>query len=261
MRLLKRLPSVQHTRVQLTYIDGSLEEIVRVCETPDATTLRAAVPMFHLARYIKENTDFKVILSGEGADEFFAGYYYMSRAPHGHAVFKETRRLVKNTHMFDLLRADRCFAAHGLEVRVPFLDRYLLRYVLATPGEWRMYDCGLEKALLRDSFDACEPLEASGVLRRGKMRMSDGVGSGMASDIVDVLNRGQLAVSKHISAEEKLRVEKERIAEWFTGFYSEEKGSLDWVIPRCMPDWAVQEQVSQQKELPTPVGTCSAVWW
>ncbi|KAG5191334.1 asparagine synthase-domain-containing protein [Tribonema minus] len=266
--LLKRLPHVQHTRVQLTKADiaESLEEIVRVCETPDTTTLRAAMPMYHLARYISDNTDYKVILSGEGADELFAGYYYFSRAPHGHAVTQETRRLVKNTHMFDLLRADRCFAAHGLEIRVPFLDVHLLRHVLATPGEWRMHEHGLEKALLRDSFYDVEPLEASGVLRRGKMRMTDGVGSGMASYIVDVLNDVHLPQSDsgaaHISAEEKLRVEKEKMARWFFEFYEEGKGSRNWVISRDMPDWASEERESlHQKAPPISVGGCAALWW
>ncbi|KAG5184044.1 asparagine synthase-domain-containing protein [Tribonema minus] len=268
MELLKRLPHVQHTRVQLTKadIEASLKDIVRVCETADTTTLRAAVPMYHLARYISNNTDYKVILSGEGADELFAGYYYMSRAPDGHAVTEETQRLVQNTHMFDLLRADRCFAAHGLEIRVPFLDRFLLKYVLATPGEWRMHAKGLEKALLRDSFSDMEALESSGVLRRGKMRMSDGVGSGMVSFIVGVLNKGRStqddSTPLHISAEEKLRVEQERVETWFYELYDASKGSPTWVAPRCMPEWASQtRQPLPDKATPATTGVYAAVWW
>ena len=108
--------------------DATVREVVRACETCDPNTVRAAIPMFLLARHIATATDVKVILSGEGADELLGGYGYFRLAPDAEAASDECARLLRNLHMFDLLRADRCFAAHGLEVRVPFLDVALVRW-------------------------------------------------------------------------------------------------------------------------------------
>lgn len=121
---------IRHTRVtfNMTDIQKNLRAVIGVCETYDPNTIRAAIPMYILAKYIREHTHYKVILSGEGADEVFCGYNYFGRAPTGGDIGRESERLVRNIHMFDLLRADRCFAAFGLEVRVPFLDVDVLRF-------------------------------------------------------------------------------------------------------------------------------------
>ena len=42
--------------------------------------VRAAVPMYLLSRKIKA-LGFKVVMSGEGADEIFGGYLYFHKAP------------------------------------------------------------------------------------------------------------------------------------------------------------------------------------
>ena len=42
--------------------------------------VRAAVPMYLLSRKIKA-LGFKVVMSGEGADEVFGGYLYFHKAP------------------------------------------------------------------------------------------------------------------------------------------------------------------------------------
>ncbi|KAG5183027.1 asparagine synthase-domain-containing protein [Tribonema minus] len=187
--LLKLLPRVEHTRVTLTEEQALtyMRDVVQVCETADVRTLRAAVPMFHLAKYISERTEYKVVLSGEGADEAFMGYFYFRMATSPEAACDEAKRLVRGLYAFDLLRADRCFAAHGLEVRVPFLDRDLLRCVFAMPAGVRHDADGgsiVEKALLREAFSDVEALERTGIIHRGKMCLSDGVGYTMVERLV-----------------------------------------------------------------------------
>ena len=65
-------------------------------QTFDLTTVRASTPMFLLARRVKA-TGCKMVLSGEGADEVFAGYLYFHKAPNGEELHKETVRKVNKT--------------------------------------------------------------------------------------------------------------------------------------------------------------------
>jgi len=46
-----------------------LSDVVKVCETWDITTIRASVGQYLISKYISLNTDIKVILNGDGADE------------------------------------------------------------------------------------------------------------------------------------------------------------------------------------------------
>ena len=121
-----------HTSVTLTeaeMFDG-IEETIRQIESRDTTTIRASVPMYLLSNYIAENTDIKVILSGEGSDEASGSYLYFHKAPSPQEFEKETIRLLKDVRMFDVLRADKTTAGNGLELRVPFFDKEFLKYYM-----------------------------------------------------------------------------------------------------------------------------------
>jgi len=109
---------------------AAFPEVINAIETYDTTTIRASVPMYLISKYIKEETDVRVIISGEGADELFGGYLYMMYAPNQYAYKAETLKLLRELYMYDCLRADRTTAAHGLEVRPPFLDQTLVDVTL-----------------------------------------------------------------------------------------------------------------------------------
>lgn len=153
-----------------------LHKVICKLESYDCTTIRASVPMFLLSDYIAHNSDQRVILSGEGADELFGGYLYFHHAPSHDAFQDETVRLLKNIHQFDGLRADRCTAAHGLELRVPFLDLALVDYVIEhVPPEMKSPGAngGIEKRVLREAFAHMLPKV---IVDRQKNGMSDAVG-------------------------------------------------------------------------------------
>ena len=147
--------------------------VIRDLESYDITTVRASVGMWLLSRWISENTDDIVILSGEGADELFCGYLYFHSAPDLDALECESRRLLDDLHMYDVLRADRCVCSHGLELRVPFLDREMIKLCLSMIPELKAPMKGIEKHILRSSFDA--DFLPEDVLWRRKDGMSDGV--------------------------------------------------------------------------------------
>ena len=67
----------------------ALRDVIYHLETYDVTTVRASTPMFLLARRIKA-TGCKMVLSGEGGDEIFAGYLYFHKAPDSEELHRET---------------------------------------------------------------------------------------------------------------------------------------------------------------------------
>ena len=121
-----------HTEVIITKDDvlNSLEEVIYHLETFDITTIRASIGMYLLCKYIHENTDLKVILTGEVSDELF-GYKYTDFAPSANDFQKESQKRIKELYMYDVLRADRCISAHALEGRVPFADIDFVNYVMS----------------------------------------------------------------------------------------------------------------------------------
>lgn len=230
--LLCSTSGFDHQIVQFTQpeVEKAISDVIRTCETYDPNTIRASIPMYLLARYIAEKTDIKVILSGEGADELFAGYLYFNKAPGGKAINEETRRLLDNLHMFDLLRADRCFAHFGLEIRVPFLDSELIREVLAMDGTHKKFRGGEEKALLRSAFEDYDPrLESCRILHRTKEKFSDGTGGSYVPQLLNLVSHSAPALDLKLAAER----------DYYTKiFETEYPGSKHWIIERAMPDWA-----------------------
>ena len=113
-----------HHEVIFTIQEGldAIEDVIYSLETYDVTTVRAATPMYLMARVIK-SMGIKMVLSGEGADEIFGGYLYFHKAPNAIEFHNETVRKLKKLHLYDCLRANKAMAAWGVEARVPFLDK------------------------------------------------------------------------------------------------------------------------------------------
>ena len=165
-----------HKEVIFTPEDGLslLPQIIYDTETYDVTTIRASTPMWILCKWITDNTSDTVIFSGEGSDELFCGYLYFHNAPSPMDASQESDRLIKNLYLYDVLRADRAVSCHGLELRVPFLDRDVYKYSRSLSPDQLAPSKGWEKLLLREAFVGKLPDE---VLWRRKNGLSDGCGS------------------------------------------------------------------------------------
>ena len=166
-----------HHGFTYTVQDGldALEEVIYHCETYDVTTIRAATPMYLMARKIRA-MGIKMVLSGEGADEIFGGYLYFHKAPDARSFHEETVRKITRLHQFDCLRANKAMAAWGIEARVPFLDRDFIELAMSLdPAVKMIRPGGMEKQVLRETFGALLPDE---VAWRQKEQFSDGVGYG-----------------------------------------------------------------------------------
>ncbi len=168
----------QHTEVIMTreQVLSSLEEVIRVLGTFDITTIRASMGMYLLCKWIHENTDVRVLLTGEISDELF-GYKYTDFAPSAAAFQKESEKRIRELHMYDVLRADRCISANSLEARVPFGDLDFVKYVLSIDPEKKLNTYGKGKYLLRHAFEG--DYLPHDLLYREKAAFSDAVGHSM----------------------------------------------------------------------------------
>jgi asparagine synthase (glutamine-hydrolysing) len=164
-----------HHEIHFTFQEGldAIKEVIYHLETYDVTTIRAATPMYLMARKIKA-MGIKMVLSGEGADELFGGYLYFHKAPNAQAFHEELVRKLDKLHLFDCLRANKSMAAWGLEARVPFLDKEFIDVAMRINPEAKMSKDGrMEKHILRQAFEHMLPKE---VAWRQKEQFSDGVG-------------------------------------------------------------------------------------
>ena len=123
----------EHVEVTYTAAEAleSLPNVVRAIESFDPGLVRSAVPNYMLARTTRQHV--KVVLTGEGADELFAGYEYMREFTDDDALHAELERTVRSLHNLNLQRCDRVTMAHAVEARVPFLDRAVIAWALRIP--------------------------------------------------------------------------------------------------------------------------------
>jgi asparagine synthase (glutamine-hydrolysing) len=178
----------KHTEIIVTEKEmfNAIPEVIKAIESYDTTTVRASIGNYLIGKYIASNSEAKVIFNGDGSDELFGGYLYMHKCLDDIDFDKETRRLLKDIHLFDVLRSDKSISSNGLEPRTPFLDKTFVNYVLSIPIHFRNHNNfgRPEKYLLRESFDKNNFVSYDGkqilpdeILWRKKEAFSDGVSS------------------------------------------------------------------------------------
>lgn len=174
-----------HHEVIITKEDviGALEPVIHALGTFDITTIRASIGMYLLCKWIRENTEVRVVLTGEISDELF-GYKYTDFAPSAQAFQEEAEKRVRELHMYDVLRADRCISVNSLEARVPFGDLDFVDYVMSIDPEKKLNTYGIGKFLLRKAFEKDEFIPRS-ILMREKAAFSDAVGHSLRDDLME----------------------------------------------------------------------------
>lgn len=159
---------------------SSLEEVIEILGTYDITTIRASMGMYLLCKAIHKTSDIKVLLTGEISDELF-GYKYTDFAPSSKEFQIDAEKRIRELHMYDVLRADRCISSNSLEARVPFGDLDFVKYVMAINPDKKINTYNMGKYLLRKSFEGDYLPEE--ILYRQKAAFSDAVGHSMVDDL------------------------------------------------------------------------------
>lgn len=214
-----------------------LPKVIRTVESFDPALVRSAVPNYPLAELAAQHV--KVVLTGEGADELFAGYEYMRSHDNEIKLHAELVRILEEFHGDGLQRCDRVAMAHGLEARPPFMDLDVIATALSIPAKWKLQTNGWpEKYLLRVAFDGWLPDD---ILWREKVQFGDGTGAGFK-----VRREAEASVTnseferERTSAEPPLRSREE------TAYYRVFRRYLDGI----RPERTITRTVGQ--DLPVP---------
>lgn len=167
-------------------LKDKLEEIIYHLESFDQDLVRSAIPCYFVSRLAADHV--KVILTGEGADELFAGYSYYAGISDHEELRRELRRSVGALHNINLQRVDRLTMAHSIEGRVPFLDLDMVKLAQTVPAELKLRRNGpgnrREKWILRRAFENLLPDE---IVWRDKEQFDEG--SGTLEALSPVLDR------------------------------------------------------------------------
>ncbi|HEY0538910.1 MAG TPA: asparagine synthase (glutamine-hydrolyzing) [Actinoallomurus sp.] len=153
---------------------AAVDQVVTSVESFDASLIRSAVPNWFLSALAARHV--KAVLTGEGADELFAGYDYYHRSHAGPGeLARELERTLCDLHGLNLQRCDRVTMAHGLEARVPFLDARVIEHAMSLPASMKgLEPDGMEKGHLRRAFAGRLP---DRLLWRRKVQFGTGSGA------------------------------------------------------------------------------------
>jgi len=177
-----------HVSVEYTVEEGieHLRNVIKAVETYDLTTVRASTPMWMLGKVLKSR-GIKMVLSGEGSDELFAGYLYNLHCPNTAEMVKECKNKMSQLHAYDCQRANKTLGDWGVETRVPFLDQQVVDYAMnKLPPAFKMSGthpegAKPEKWFVREAFRGIVP---DCVVDRTKAQFSDAVGSAWIDSLI-----------------------------------------------------------------------------
>lgn len=197
----------EHTEVIVTNDEmfDAIPTVINALETYDTTTVRASVGNYLVCKYIRDNTNAKVVFNGDGADEVMGGYLYFQAIKENNIHVMERLRLLSEISSYDVLRSDKSIAGNGLEARTPYLDPEFIRdYFSCAEYYYRMIKRMpyVEKELIRNALKSHDysylPLE---ILERRKEAFSDGVSGQEKSwkdDIEDRINENNIKEMNNI---------------------------------------------------------------
>ena len=126
-------------------------------EMYEESCVHGAIANFLAGRFVSPHTN--CVLTGEGADEFFAGYDGQFRqGENPEEVASIVDFLIDVAHNTALQRLDRLAAANSIETRTPFLDTKVMDFCMKIPLNCKIHgEEQVGKWILRQAFEGCLP--------------------------------------------------------------------------------------------------------
>lgn len=172
-----------------------LPEVIYHLESFDVELVNSSIGNY-LAAKLAHQKGINVALSGEGADELFAGYHFLKECQSEHELNQELGEMLKGLHNGGLQRVDRMTQAHSVECIMPFMDPNVVEFALGLPGHYKISESGIEKWILRKAFISELPHD---LVWRTKEQFGIGTGN---EDLMEKLVAQQISDTEYAKAKE-----------------------------------------------------------
>ncbi|MGZ4945763.1 MAG: asparagine synthase C-terminal domain-containing protein [Halobacteriota archaeon] len=140
---------VQTIELNVRDLEIFLPKVIEAIESCNPLDIAIALPFYVLAEQAKA-AGFSSILTGQGADELFAGYskYASLHSEPNDILNNVLERDVLSIARDNLERDNLAVAAHALDIVMPYLDPRVVIFGLAVDSNWKLHD-GTNKYVLR----------------------------------------------------------------------------------------------------------------
>ena len=132
-------------------VKENLSNVINAIDDTNLMKIGVGMTIYLASKMIKED-GLKVAISGQGADELFAGYNRYLKSFESGDLDEELRHDIENMYHVNLERDDAVSMDNGVELRLPFLDSKLVEFALNIPVEYKIIarDDKIRKHILRN---------------------------------------------------------------------------------------------------------------
>ena len=183
--------------VSTTTILEAVESTIKILKNFNDIEIRNNVVMYLAIKWAKDNNQ-KSIITGDGADELFAGYNFLVNKPE-EELESEIKRVCSVMHF----PTQKIGKALGIKIESPFLNQKIIKIADEIPANLKVKEENGKKYgkwILRKTFEKHIPLQ---IAWRKKSPMQDGAGT------VGLTNLFESIINEESYVEKKLTVEKE----------------------------------------------------
>jgi len=183
--------------VKTATILEAIEETIKILKNFNDIEIRNNVVMYLAIKWAKENGE-KSIITGDGADELFAGYSFLINKPE-EQLEAEIKRVCSVMHF----PTQKIGKALGISIESPFLDKNVVELAKSIPANLKVKnekDKRHGKWILRKTFEKHIPQQ---IAWRNKSPMQEGSGT------VGLTNLFESIIGEEVFVEKKLTVEKQ----------------------------------------------------
>jgi len=173
-----------------------IKQVVYHTESYNPSIISNGIGTYILSKQAHED-GIKVVLTGDGADEMFMGYYDQDTLEESSVWRENHKNLINDLVTTELRRVDLTSMASSIEIRCPFLDRDIYNLVETFNYEDLFGNSKdkLNKNILRKFFKEELPKEIY-----SRKKVSFDVGSGLQKMMVDICREKEISEKDYLKS-------------------------------------------------------------